>query len=97
ELYCYQIRKWIGAFAATLGGLDTLVFAGGIGESSPRIRLRICAQLGFLGVAIAPTANDANSAVISTGQSSVRVRVIPTDEQLMIARSVTSLLQAGTA
>ncbi len=97
ELYCYQIRKWIGAFAATLGGLDTLVFAGGIGENSATVRQRICAQLGFLGIVIDHAANDANSAVISTEQGTVRVRVIPTDEQLMIARSVSVLLQAGTA
>ena len=52
ELFCYQVRKWIGAFVAVLGGLDTLVFSGGIGENAPEIRKRICEKLGFIGIEI---------------------------------------------
>ena len=87
-LFCYQIKKWIGSFAAALGGLDTLVFAGGIGENASVIRGRICDQLGFLGIEIDETRNAENAAVISGATARVTVRVIPTDEELMIARSV---------
>jgi acetate kinase len=92
-LFCYQARKWIGAYAAALGGLDTLVFAGGIGENSPAVRMRICEGLGFLGIRIDGKRNRANSALISGG--SVAVRVIRTDEELMIARSAARLLCLG--
>jgi acetate kinase len=85
-LFCQEIRKRIGAFAAVLGGVDTLVFSAGIGENSPVIRARICANLEFLGVQLEPAANDANDAVISAPGSRVTVRVIPTDEELMIAK-----------
>ena len=64
-LFCYQAKKWIGAFAAALGGLDTLVFAGGIGENSAPIRARICDGLGFLGVDLHAARNARNAAVIS--------------------------------
>jgi acetate kinase len=87
-LFCYQGRKWIGAYAAALGGLDTLVFAGGIGENAPVIRARLCTVLGFLGIAIDEDRNAATSPVISTKAGKVTVRVIRTDEDLMIARSV---------
>ncbi len=87
-LFCYQARKGIGAYAAALGGLDALVFAGGIGENAPRIRERICTGLGFLGVAIDRKRNTKNAPVISRGAGRVAVRVIHTDEELMIARSV---------
>jgi acetate kinase len=90
-LFCYEVKKRIGSFAAALGGLDTLVFAGGIGESAPLIRERICASLGFLGIEIDPSRNAANTGLISTRR--VTVRVIHTDEELMIARSVQRLLQ----
>jgi acetate kinase len=85
-LFCQEIRKRIGAFAAVLGGLDTLVFAGGIGENAPLIRERVCVNLEFLGVRIAPRLNRANAAVISPSKSRVTVRVIRTDEESMIAR-----------
>lgn len=91
-LFCYQIRKWIGAFAAALGGLDTLVFAGGIGENAPLVRARICAELGFLGIELDPQRNAKNAALISPDDDRVSVRVIHTDEALMIARSVAHLL-----
>ena len=94
-LFCYQAKKWIGSFAAALGGLDTLVFAGGIGENAPLVRARICDGLGFLGIALDDPRNAANAALISTDASRVAVRVIPTDEDLMIARSVRRILEAG--
>src|SRR6202047_5484236 len=78
-LFCYQTKKWIGSFAAALGGLDTLVFAGGIGENSAPVRKRICAGLGFLGIDIDENANSRHAPRISTGaESSVTVRVIRT-------------------
>jgi acetate kinase len=91
-LFCYQAKKWIGSFAAALGGLETLVFAGGIGENSPLIRGRICDGLGFLGIEFSQKLNRKNAALISAEGSRVKVRVIRTDEELMIARSVTRLL-----
>jgi acetate kinase len=97
ELYCYQAAKWIGSFAAVLDGVDTLVFAAGIGENSPAIRERICRRLGFLGVALDSKRNTANAAVISRARARVRVRVIHTDEELMIARSVARIVSLGAA
>jgi acetate kinase len=91
-LFCYQVKKWIGAFAAALGGLDTLVFAGGIGERAPMVRARICAGLGFLGIALDDHQNDANAAVISAQANRVAVRVMHTDEEWMIARLVCQVL-----
>jgi acetate kinase len=92
DLFCYQARKWIGSFAAVLGGLDTLVFSAGIGENSPLIRQRICQGLGFLGVSINDARNAKNAPVISPHSGRVKVRVIRTNEELMIARSVARVL-----
>jgi acetate kinase len=97
SLFCYQIRKWIGAFAATLGGLDQLVFAGGVGENAPQVRSRICHRLGFLGVDLDETRNAANAPLISPAAGRVKVRVIHTDEELMIASAVTRILALGSA
>jgi acetate kinase len=94
-LFCYQVRKWIGAYAAALGGLNTLVFAGGIGENAPVIRARICEGMEFLGIAIDEKQNAANEGVISTQASRVAIRVIHTDEELTIARSVCRVLGIG--
>jgi len=94
-LFCYQAKKWIGSFAAALGGLDTLVFAGGIGENAPIVRARICDGLGFLGLELNEARNAETAAVISTDTGRVAVRVIRTDEELMIARSVCRLLGLG--
>jgi len=96
-LFCYQAKKWIGSFAAALGGLDTLVFAGGIGENAPTVRARICDGLEFLGIELEEKRNAANEGVISTDDGRVAVRVIHTDEELMIARSVCRALGLGTA
>ena len=95
ELFCYQVRKWIGSFAAALGGLDTLVFAAGIGENAPLIRQRICHGLGFLGIELNQKRNAKNALLISPDASRVKVRVICTNEEIMIARSVTRVLHLG--
>jgi acetate kinase len=91
-LFCYQVKKWIGAFAAALGGLDTLVFAGGIGENAPVVRARICEGLGFLGIKLEEKRNAGNEGVISAETSGIPVRVIPTDEERMIAKMVCCVL-----
>jgi acetate kinase len=95
-LFCYQAKKWIGSFAAALGGLDTLVFAAGIGENAPLIRERICDGLDCLGIELSPTRNAENAPRISPDAGRVTVRVIPTDEELMIAKSVVRLLNLGS-
>ncbi len=95
-LFCYQAKKWIGSFAAALGGVDTLVFTGGIGENAPLIRERICAGLGFLGLALHQKRNARNAPLISPATGRVTVRVIRTDEELMIARSVARVLHLGS-
>ncbi|MCR4341572.1 MAG: acetate/propionate family kinase [Gemmatimonadaceae bacterium] len=95
-LFCYQTKKWIGAFAAALGGLDTLVFTAGIGENAPLIRARICDGLGFLGIELDPKRNAKNAPLISRDAGRVKVRVIRTDEELMIARSVIRVLTLGS-
>jgi acetate kinase len=91
-MFCYQIKKWIGAFAAVLGGLDTLVFAGGIGENAPPVRARICDGLGFLGIELEEKRNVACAEVISAETSRIPVRVIRTDEEWMIASMVRRVL-----
>ncbi len=92
-LFCYQVKKWVGAYAAALGGLDTLVFAGGIGENASVIRDRICEDLAFLGIELEEKRNVANASVISAAASRVTVRVMRTDEELMIARSVWNIVK----
>ena len=91
-LFCYQVKKWIGGFAAALGGLDTVVFAGGIGETAAIVRPRVCDGLGFFGIEIDGGRNAANAGVISTEASRTSVRVIRTDEELMIAKTVCRVL-----
>jgi acetate kinase len=91
-LFCYQVKKWIGAFAAALGGVDTLVFSGGIGENASLVRARICDGLGFLGIEFDEKRNLASASVISTEASRVSVRVIHTDEELMIAKATCGVL-----
>ncbi|MEP6888233.1 MAG: acetate/propionate family kinase [Nitrospirales bacterium] len=94
-LFCYQTKKWIGSFAAALGGLDSVVFAGGIGENSPLVRARICNGLEFLGIELNEARNADNASIISMDARPVTVRVIRTDEELMIARSVIRVLSLG--
>jgi acetate kinase len=88
SLFCYQAKKGIGAYAAVLGGLDTLIFSGGIGGNSPAVRARICGELGFLGIELNGARNSENSGVISRDGSRVTVRVIRTNEEQIIAQSV---------
>ncbi len=92
DLFCYQAKKWIGAYAAVLGGLETLVFSGGVGEHAPDARAGICEGLDFLGLHLDAALNSASAAVISTPYSRVVVRVIPTDEELMVANIVFDLI-----
>jgi acetate kinase len=92
QLFCYQAKKFLGALAAVLGGLDTLIFTGGIGENSPDVRELICREMGFLGISIDANRNNANADLISGGSSTVVVRVMKTNEELMIARHTHRLL-----
>lgn len=94
SLFCYSVKKWLGAFAAALGGLDTLVFSGGIGENSAEVRARVCDGLGFLGVSVDPARNAETAPLISPDGTPVKIRVIPTDEELTIARAVMAVLDA---
>jgi len=96
-LFCYTARKFVGAMTTVLGGLDTLVFTGGIGEHAAPVRERICAGLDFLGLALDPIRNDTHEPVISTDRSRVTVRVMPTDEELIIAKHVLALLEESGA
>jgi acetate kinase len=92
DLFCYTALKHAGALAAVLDGLDTIVFTGGIGEHAPAVRQQICQGLGHLGVRLDPERNAAHRDVISVDGSSVAVRVIATDEELVIAKHVRHLL-----
>ena len=96
-LFCYQAKKWIGALAAALAGLDTLVFTGGIGENAPVVRARICDGLSFLGIELDEPRNSHNEGVISATPSRVNVRVIRADEERMIARSMSRVLGLDSA
>lgn len=95
-LYCYRVRLAIGAFAAALEGLDTLVFSGGVGENAPAIRERVCAGLGFLGIELDPARNRAGAPLVSQDGGGVAVRVIKTDEEAVMARAVAAHLDATT-
>jgi acetate kinase len=94
DVFCYQARKWIGALAAALGGIETLVFTGGIGERAPEVRREICLGLEHLGVALDDAKNAAHGAIISTDASPCVVRVVATDEEHMIAHHVRRILKA---
>jgi acetate kinase len=94
-LFCYQVKKWIGSFAAALGGLDILVFAGGIGEKAPVVRARICDGLAFLGIELDEKQNAAGAGVISAAASRATVRVMHTDEEWLIAKTVCDVLGLG--
>ena len=92
NLFCYQAKKYIGAYSAALEGLDTLVFSGGIGEHSPEVRNQVCKGLEFLGIVLDEIKNGNNEAVISTKNSKVSVRVMKTNEELMIANMVCKIM-----
>ncbi|MGD0965084.1 MAG: acetate/propionate family kinase [Candidatus Acidiferrales bacterium] len=86
ELFCYRAKKYIGAYAAVLGGIDLLVFTGGIGEHAAPVREKICAGLEFLGIQLDPSRNRSNAPLISRTDALVNVRIIETNEDLMIVR-----------
>ena len=92
-LFCYQAKKFLGALAAALGGLDALVFTGGIGEHAAPVRERVCEDLEFLGIRLDPDRNAAHAPVISSDDATVTVRVVPTDEDLMVARHTRRLIE----
>ncbi|HSS38740.1 MAG TPA: acetate/propionate family kinase, partial [Polyangia bacterium] len=91
-LFGYGVRKAIGAFAAVLGGLDLLVFTGGIGEHAPAVRTEACRGLGSLGVRLDPARNGRNAGLISADQSPCAVRIVPADEEAAMARETRLLL-----
>jgi acetate kinase len=93
SMFCLSARKQIGAFTAVLGGLDRLVFSGGIGEHAAPVRSRICAGFEYLGLSIHKEANAENREVVSTGSSRVEVRIVRTDEDAMIARHTRDLIR----
>jgi acetate kinase len=97
QMFGYQVRKFIGAFAAVLNGLDTLVFTGGIGERAAEVRVNICSGLEYLGVDLDTPANSRNAEVISLPASKCTVRVVQTDEDLMIARHTREVVSSRTA
>jgi acetate kinase len=96
ELFCYQVKKWIGSFVAVLGGLNTLVFAGGIGENTPIVRSCICEGLSCFGMEIDENRNQNGASIISTDTSRVTVRIIRTDEEIVIAGFVRELLSVAS-
>ena len=99
DIFCYRVRKYIGAYAAAMGGLDAIIFTGGIGQNSPEVRSAICHKLEFLGVVMDPAKNNGfrGEGDVSADGARVRIMVIPTDEEMMIAQEtaevVTSLLE----
>ena len=95
DIFCYQVRKFIGAYAAALGGIDLLVFTGGIGEHSPEVRAQICKDLDFLGIRLDSARNRAGNGLISAAGTAVAVRAIRTQEEVMIARHVRASLAGG--
>lgn len=93
ELFCYKLTKQIGAFAAALGGVDSVIFSGGIGERSAEIRARICQTLSFLGIIVDEQRNNANERLISADTSGVGVHIIPAKEDASIVRQTAAVLQ----
>jgi acetate kinase len=92
EWFCYQISKWIGAYSVALEGLETIIFSGGMGENASPVRAKICDRLHFLGVRFDPDGNSRNASIISRPESSITVRVIPTDEEAIIAEDTHRLV-----
>lgn len=93
KMYCYQAKKQIGALAATMGGVDLLVFTGGIGENDPPVRKQICTGLDFLGIELNEDSNDRSDEIISELRSNTIVYVIPANEELIIAGHVKEISQ----
>ncbi|MEO1000102.1 MAG: acetate/propionate family kinase, partial [Pseudomonadota bacterium] len=97
DYFVFRIRRELGALAAVLGGLDALVFTGGIGEHSAMVRERVCEGMGWFGIELDRAANAAAETVISTALGRVRVMVVPTDEEFVIARAAEALLAGAEA
>jgi acetate kinase len=97
DLYVYRIRRELGSLVAAMGGLDAIVFTAGVGENAPAIRARVCRDAGWLGVELDAEANAARGPCISTTASKVSAWVIPTNEELMIARHTRRVLETSTA
>ncbi|HSX33589.1 MAG TPA: acetate/propionate family kinase [Candidatus Saccharimonadales bacterium] len=97
DIFCYQVKKTIGSFAAALGGLNTLVFTGGMGENAPKIRARVCEGLEFLGITLDATRNQERERLISVNGAGVGVHVIHTDEAVTMARETEQLIQKSNA
>ena len=93
EMFVYRVQRFIGSYAAVLGGLDVLIFTGGAGEKAYYLRRRICSQFGYLGLKLDMRKNRANEKIISSENSSVTTLVIPTNEELQIAREIYSLMK----
>jgi acetate kinase len=96
SLFCYQAKKFLGAYVAVLGGLDTLIFTGGIGEKAAPVRRRICAGCEFMGIHLDPGRNEAHAPLISRDGSPAAVRVMRTNEELMIVRHTHQVLDNGS-
>ena len=94
DVFVHRLVKYIGAYAAVLNGFDALIFTAGIGENVPLVRTMVCAQLTYLGIRLDPALNKANALTISREGSLTAVLVIPTDEELMIARETLRILMA---
>jgi acetate kinase len=97
ELFCYRIRKYVGAYLAVLEGAEAIVFTGGIGENAAEIRRRVCVPLGWAGLRLDPERNGRDDLRISADDSSLAAYVIPTDEELLIARETVALLRSSAA
>jgi acetate kinase len=95
EIFCASVQKHVGAFAAALGGVDTLVFTGAIGERAAPVRSEIGQRLRHLGVELDPSKNDAGADVISAAAARCTVRIVPTNEELMIARHTAAVIARG--
>ena len=92
DVFIHRLQKYVGAYAAILNGFDALIFTGGIGENSARIRTLVCEKLGFLGIELDAVKNRANEIVISRNATGPKAMAVPTNEELMIARETMRLL-----
>ena len=92
EMFCYRIKKYFGAYAAAMGGVDAFVFTGGIGENSAEVRMAVCSDLKFFGLTLDEQKNEANEEIISDNLSAVTVMRIPTNEELVIAMDTDTIV-----
>jgi acetate kinase len=97
DYFVFRIRREIGGLAASLGGLDALIFCGGIGENSRLVRARVCDDMAWIGIAIDPQRNEANETILSAPLSPVEVMMIPTNEEIVIARAAFAMMERANA